>query len=109
MSTRPPADFYESTHSDALPPPQTIATWRVLLRILGALIVLGIFARWAASGYHQGWSKNQVLVERLDPVTEITEQGWEKRFVPGLDFLCGGVALGLIILAATFWPARGRK
>jgi hypothetical protein len=92
----------------ALPPARSIAAWRVLLRGAGVLIALFVFCFWAAKGYHTGWTQNQVPVTRLDPVTEIEFITYEDRFVPGLDYLGGGVVVGTVIFAVTFFRRRSR-
>ena len=96
--------------SDAAHPIQpapAIAAWRVLLRGLGAFLVLFVICVWAAKGYNRGWTKNQVPVKQVDPVTELEFVTYEKRFVPGLDYLGGGVLLGVLIFGATFLGRRG--
>lgn len=93
----------------ALPPPRTIAAWRVLLRGAGVLVALFVFCFWAAKGYNRGWTKNQVAMTKTDPITEIDYVEYEKRFVPGVDYLAGGAAVGLLIFAVTFIPGRGPK
>lgn len=95
--------------ADALPPPRTIAAWRVLLRGAGVLAALFAFCFWAAKGYNRGWTKNQVPMTKTDPITEIDYVEYEDRFVPGVDYLAGGIFAGLVIFAVTFVPARGRK
>jgi len=101
----------ESTPSadSPLPPENTIAAWRILLRGAGAFLMLYIFCVWAAKGYHQGWSQNQVPVKQVDPITEIEFVTYEKRFVPGLDYLVGGLIAGTVIFSATFLGRRGPK
>lgn len=90
----------------AQPPPATIAAWRVLLRGLGAFVALFVFCFWAAKGYNTGWTKHQVQVQQVDPVTELEFITYEKRFVPGVEFLGGGIALGVALFAATFLGRR---
>ncbi len=90
------------------PPAGGIAAWRILLRGAGVLLALGVFSFWAAKGYNDGWTKNEVPVTRLDPVTEIEYVEYEKRFVPGLEFLGAGVFAGLLLAGVTFVPARKR-
>ncbi len=97
------------SESAALPPAQTIAAWRVLLRGFGVLAALFVFCFWAAKGYHQGWTQNRVPVTQVDPITEIEFVTYEERFVPGLDYLAGGILFGALVFGATFIPARGRK
>jgi hypothetical protein len=79
-----------------------------LLRGLGILLAGFVFCFWAAKGYHRGWSQNSVPVERIDEITEVPYIVYEDRFVPGYDYLGGGLALGLVIFAVTFWPSRRR-
>ncbi len=93
----------------ALPPVSTIAAWRVLLRGAGVLLALFTFCFWAAKGYHRGWTQNQVPVKQVDPVTELEFVTYEKRFVPGLDYLGGGVFVGALLLGATFLGRRSPK
>jgi hypothetical protein len=94
---------------DALPPATTIAAWRVLLRGAAAVIALYAICIWAAKGYHRGWSMNQVPITHTDPITEIAYVTYEKRFVPGLDYLGGGIFVGVLLFSATFLPARRPK
>lgn len=94
------------TPESPLPPEKTIAAWRILLRGAGAFFVLYVFCVWAAKGYHRGWTQNQVPVKHIDPVTEIEFVTYEKRFVPGLDVLAGGVTAGLLVFAVTFLGRR---
>lgn len=91
----------------ALPPASTIAAWRVLLRGAGAFLALFVFCVWAAKGYNRGWTKNQVAVKQIDPVTELEFVTYEKRFVPGLDYLGGGLLVGAVLFGVTFIGRRG--
>ncbi len=92
-----------------LPPATSIAAWRLLLRGAGLLIALFVFCFWAAKGYHTGWSQDRVPVTRLDPITEIEFTAYEERFVPGVDYLGGGIFAGLAVFAVTFIPRRSPK
>ena len=91
----------------ALPPAKTVAAWRILLRGVGAFIVLFVVCVWSAKGYNRGWTKNQVQVKQVDPVTELEFVTYEKRFVPGLDYLAGGIFVGAALFGATFLRRRG--
>jgi hypothetical protein len=55
-------------------------------------------ALWLARGANRGWTKTSVPVKRTDEVTGITVDDYQKRFVPGADFL-GAALLGSGILA----------
>jgi hypothetical protein len=50
-------------------------------------------AFWFFGGANLGWTKTTAPVFKSDPVTEITSTVWEKRFVPGIDFLAEGLAV----------------
>lgn len=89
-----------------LPPATTIAAWRLLLRGAGAFLALLTFCFWAAKGYNHGWTKNQVAVKQIDPVTELEFVTYERRFVPGVDFLAGGVFVGFAVFGATLFHRR---
>ena len=54
------------------------------------------------------WPKSPTVTQ-IDPITEISFVTYEKRFVPGLDYLGGGIFVGLLIFSATFLPARSPK
>jgi hypothetical protein len=93
----------------ALPPATTIAAWRVLLRGAGVLVALFIVCFWAAKGYHRGWTRHQVPVKQIDPITEIEYVTYEKRFVPGLDYLGAGLLAGAVLFGMTFLGRRGSR
>lgn len=94
---------------NGLPPAQKIAAWRVLLRGAGVLLALFTFCFWAAKGYHRGWTQDEVAVKKIDPVTEIEYLDYEDRFLPGIDYLVGGIAVGVVIFGATFVRRRSPK
>lgn len=68
------------------------------LRLLALLVALGAAGCWLAAGANRGWTKTTVPVRTLDEVLGIQGITYEKRFVPGLDFL-GAAALGAGLLA----------
>jgi hypothetical protein len=68
------------------------------LRIIALLAALGAGGFWLAAGANRGWTKTTVPVKRMDEVLGIEGITYEKRFVPGLDFL-GVAALGAGFLA----------
>jgi hypothetical protein len=68
---------------------------------LAALVVLGLGAAlWFFGGPNLGWTKTSVPIEQIEEVTQLKQITWEKRFVPGVDFL-GATAL----LATAGWGA----
>jgi hypothetical protein len=62
------------------------------IEILAALLAIVTVSLWFAKGANPGWTKNRIQVKTIDPVTEIEQVEWEDKFVPGLDFLGGGLA-----------------
>ena len=69
-----------------------------VLRMVALVLLVGGLATWVATGANRGWTKTSVPVQRTDEVTGLTVDDYQKRFVPGVDFL-GAVALGSVLLA----------
>jgi hypothetical protein len=72
------------------------------------LLFLAALVYWLATGAHWGWTKTSVPVKRTDEVTGITVDDYQKRFVPGVDFL-GAALLGSGILAGASLLLRNRQ
>jgi hypothetical protein len=75
---------------------------RRLLRILAATAALVAVALWLASGASRGWTKTSVPVKQLDAVTGIEAVTYEKRFVPGVDFLGGALLVAVALAGLSF-------
>lgn len=66
------------------------------LQLFAVLVLLAAGAAWLATGANRGWTKTSVAIKTLDPVTGIDGISYEKKFLPGVDFLgaaFGGAAL----------------
>jgi hypothetical protein len=63
-----------------------------ILQLLAVLVLLAAGTTWLATGASRGWTKTSVMVKTLDPVTGIEGISYEKKFLPGVDFL--GAAFG---------------
>lgn len=74
---------------------------RLGLRVTATLLLLGVVGFWAAKGAHTGWSMNQVPVKQTDEITGIEFVTYEKRFVPGVEFLGGGAGLAAGLFAVS--------
>ena len=61
------------------------------LQILALAVVVATGILWFATGTNKGWTKTSVEVKTVDEVTGIEGRDYQKRFVPGVDFV--GVAL----------------
>ncbi|MEY2408350.1 MAG: hypothetical protein QOF48_1020 [Verrucomicrobiota bacterium] len=57
------------------------------LRLIALAVLLGAAGVWLAAGANRGWTKTTIPVKKMDEVLGIEGITYEKRFVPGLDFL----------------------
>ena len=73
-------------------------TVRRILQLVSLVIVFGAVTLWFVTGANRGWTKTSEPKKTLDEVTGIEGITYEKRFLPGLDFL-GAALLGGGILA----------
>ncbi len=73
------------------------------LRILAVLVVLAAGATWLVTGANRGWTKTSVAVKTLDPVTEIEGITYQKKFLPGVDFLGGAAAVAAALAGASLF------
>jgi hypothetical protein len=78
---------------------------RKLLRAVAVILILAAAGMWLATGANRGWTKTSMPVKRTDEVTGITVDDYQKRFVPGIDFL-GVALLGSGILAGASFLFR---
>ena len=70
-----------------------------ILQILALLVALGAAATWLTTGANRGWTKTSVPVKTLDKVTGIEGITYQKKFLPGVDFL-GAAFVGAAVLGA---------
>lgn len=71
---------------------------KLILRLVAGAFLLGALGWWFAAGANRGWTKTSVPVKLVDEITGLEGISYQKRFVPGLDFL-GAAALGAAALA----------
>jgi hypothetical protein len=69
-----------------------------MLAVVVGVLTLGV---WLWTGAHLGWTKTQVTVMKLDPITELEYPETQKRFVAGVEVLGGGLLLALILLGGS--------
>jgi hypothetical protein len=69
-----------------------------ILKLLALLVLVAAAATWLVTGANRGWTKTSVMVKTPDPVTGIEGISYEKKFLPGVDFL--GVAFAAAGLLA---------
>jgi hypothetical protein len=78
------------------------------LRIIALALTLGGAFTWLAAGASRGWTKTSVPIKTLDEVTGIEGVSYERRFVPGLDFL-GVTLFGASLLAGASLLFRNQQ
>jgi hypothetical protein len=78
---------------------------RPILLIVAGALVLAALGLWLVTGANRGWTKTSVPVSRTDEVTGIKVDDYQKRFVPGVDFL-GAALLGSAVLAGASFLFR---
>lgn len=71
---------------------------KTFFRLLALALLVGAVVTWVATGANRGWTKTSKARKVLDEVTGIEGISYEKRFLPGVDFL-GVALLGAGILA----------
>jgi hypothetical protein len=79
-----------------------------IMQLLAVLVLLAAGTTWLATGASHGWTKTSVMVKTLDPVTGIEGISYQKKFLPGVDFL-GAAALVAGVLAGTSLFFRNKK
>lgn len=73
------------------------------LQILAVVLAVVTLSVWLVKGANMGWTKNRVQVKTVDPITEIEQVEWRDKFLPGVDFLGGGLAgAGALIVGSLF-------
>jgi hypothetical protein len=77
-----------------------VAPMKTTLRWMAVAVAVAAIAGWAIGGAHRGWTRTSVAQRTLDDVTGLEAVTYEKRFVPGLDFLGAGL-LGAVVLAGS--------
>ena len=73
------------------------------LQLLAVLVLLAAGTTWLVTGGNRGWTKTSVAIKTLDPVTEIEGITYQKKFLPGVDFLGGGAAITVALAGASFF------
>lgn len=81
---------------------------RNALRTIAVILVLASAGFWLVAGANRGWTKNRVEKKTLDEVTGIEGVTYEKKLVPGLDFL-GAAIVGAGILAGASFLLRNKN
>ena len=70
--------------------------------MFAAILAVSSIIFWAAEGGNRGWTKTSVPRKIVDQVTGIEGVTYDKRFVPGVDFLGAALAGAGILAGASF-------
>jgi hypothetical protein len=70
---------------------------KTVLLSLAALVLVVTLGTWGITGANRGWTKTSVPVKTLDPVTGIEGITYQKKFLPGVEFLGAGVAVSVAL------------
>jgi hypothetical protein len=77
-------------------------------RWLAVLVLITTVGLWWRAGASRGWTKHSVAIEKKDEITEIVYTEYEKRWVPGVDFLVGGLIASAGLGLIGWWLGRRR-
>ena len=75
---------------------------RTVLRLAALFVTLVALVFWLFGGPNMGWTKKCVMVKTINPVTGREQIQWENRFLPGVEFLGGGVLAGVMLFGTSF-------
>ena len=78
-----------------------------LLRLTALVLALAATGTWLATGGNRGWTKTTVPKTTVDEVTGLEGVSYERRFLPGLEFL-GAALLGASLLAGASFLFRNK-
>lgn len=74
-----------------------MAAMKTCLRWLALACLLLTLAVWGGTGANTKWTKTSLPVRKVDPVLEMEYTEWEKKFLPGIDFLAAGIVLSALV------------
>lgn len=66
-------------------------------RYLSLLTMITSITLWVYTGFHVGWSKNRIAIEKIDPITEIAYPVYQEKWIFGVDFLVVGIFCSLVV------------
>ena len=72
------------------------------LKLLALLVILAAAITWLATGANRAWTKTSVPVKTLDEVTGIEGITYQKKFLPGVDFLAVAFGGAAVLFGSSF-------
>jgi hypothetical protein len=79
------------------------------LQILAVVLAVATLGLWLAKGANSGFTKDRVQVKTVDPVTEIEQVEWQQVFIPGVEFLGGGLIVAGALFGGSFFIRKQNK
>jgi len=79
---------------------------RTKIQVSALLLALCVLGFWCLRGDHRVWTATSVPVKRVDPITQIEVDDYQPRFVPGVDFLVGGMIVAGFLTGSSFLFGR---
>jgi hypothetical protein len=76
---------------------------RTTFRLAALFVALVTLVLWLFGGPNTGFTKTSVPVNTIDPVTDQEIITWDKRFLPGVEFLGGGLLVGAVLFGVSFF------
>jgi hypothetical protein len=73
------------------------------LQFLALGVVLAASITWLATGANRGWTKTSVPIKTLDQVTGIEGITYQKKFLPGVDFLAAAFGGAILLAGSSFF------
>ena len=74
---------------------------------LAALIATGLF--WYTQGANTDWTRHTESILQIDPVTEAEYTIEKEKYVPGIEFIGGSVAVVVALFSSSFLFGTPRK
>lgn len=75
---------------------------RTGLRIASLFLAVVTVVLWLFGGPNLGWTKTSAMIKTVDPITDQEIVTWERRFLPGIEFLGAGLATACLVFGASF-------
>jgi len=77
---------------------------------VGILVLVATAATWIGLGSHRGWTQTRIPEKSIDPITEIEFTEYREGFLPGVDFVLAGVAVGGMLMGVgSFFASRKKR
>lgn len=80
-----------------------------ILQTLALFVVFSAVVTWLVCGANRGWTKTSVPIKTLDAVTGIEGITYQKKFLPGVDFLGAAFGAAGVLAVTSFFFRKPNK